>query len=61
MVKVLVLSDTHGKVELMHSIIEQEKPDVVIHSGDYDNVDLNDKSMQLHKIDRDLIKNTLTY
>lgn len=32
--KVLILSDSHGDVEIMLQIIEKEKPDAMIHLGD---------------------------
>jgi len=34
-VKILVLSDSHGRCEYMHQAIKTEKPDCVIHLGDH--------------------------
>lgn len=33
--KVLVFSDSHGKLEYMHRAIMSEKPDHILHLGDY--------------------------
>ena len=32
--KILVLSDTHHNIRLMNTIIDKEKPDMLIHLGD---------------------------
>jgi len=34
-VKIIVMSDNHGDIKTMDSIIEHEKPDYTIHCGDY--------------------------
>jgi len=60
MTKVLVLGDTHGVLETMNKIIELEKPNVIVHTGDYDNIDLKNDD-PFHKTDRDTIKKILTY
>jgi len=60
MTKVLVISDTHGEFELIQKVIEKVKADVIIHAGDYDNVNLKNDN-PFFRIDRELIKNTLSY
>lgn len=33
--KILVLSDSHGTAEYMHSAVKKERPDAIIHLGDH--------------------------
>jgi len=60
MKKVLVLGDSHGDFDIVKDIIAEVKPDVVVHTGDYDSVNLKNEN-PFHKTDRELIKKILTY
>ena len=33
--RILVLSDTHGHLELINTLVEKHKADVVVHCGDF--------------------------
>jgi len=60
MTKVLIIGDTHGDFKIIEEIISDVKPNVIVHTGDYDNVNLKNDD-PFFKIDRELIKNTLSY
>ena len=34
--KLLVLSDSHKRMQYMYQAVEREKPDLIIHLGDHD-------------------------
>jgi predicted phosphodiesterase len=38
--RILIISDTHGKLEPMMSVLKNEPHDMAIHCGDYDNIDI---------------------
>ena len=33
--KILVFSDSHGRIDVMRSIAVKENPDLILHLGDY--------------------------
>jgi predicted phosphodiesterase len=61
MKKVLVIGDTHGNIKKMLKIIKQEHADYVIHAGDYDDVNINDKNHPYHKLNRNILKKYFSY
>jgi predicted phosphodiesterase len=38
--RILIISDTHGKVDTMLEVLKKEPHDIAIHAGDYDNIEV---------------------
>ena len=50
--KILILSDSHGDVDIMYGVVEKEQPDMIIHLGDsiVDAEQLNNKYPDIQMI-----------